>query len=873
MEVRLGQLAVEVQIAEDIIIVERPALEVQIERGADGAVRALAVDEVRRAHLLQLSVVAGERGDDPAVPLGLGEGGQGDAALDGHALGVEGVAEHALGDGLRDEQQVVVAAVDAGEVEPEHLLPAAPRAGRLGGVAGVDELVGQPALVEQLERPRLHPDRPRGGRRLLQPVDDADGDPHPRELQRRGHAGRAGADDEDRVDPGLRRSVRHGSAFRERTSHRPAIGTGGKVSLPPAVRNHQNRRGGAPFRPAYDGRPANAGRTVPFAPSMSSPPGLTPERPAPIVPVEASRTARKRLFSDPIHGRGRRAEPKHRPRDFLHHNPTPAHSPSADSPSNGDAPQAIKPDANVPDDGSTPTTEIYFQDLGLVPKLLENVARAGYEFATPIQAQAIPPVLDGRDVLAGAPTGTGKTAAFVLPILQRIMEAGAGGHAHGPGAATRGRPTRALVLCPTRELAVQISESLNTYGRGTGLRHVCIYGGVGQNPQVRSLRSGVDVVVATPGRLEDLMEQGHVDLSNVGVLVLDEADRMLDMGFVPAVRRIGAELPKQRQTLMFSATVPPTIRALVDELMDRPVRVEVVPEVARVDAIEQAVYFVRKGDKPQLLADLIENHQIFRGIVFSRTKHGADRIVRRLEDGNIPAASIHGNKSQGQRQRALDGFKSGRVPILVATDVAARGIDVDGVTHVINYDLTHEPETYVHRIGRTARAGATGVALSFCDGDEREWLRDIQRLIGRELPVVSDHPYADGEQRVPLRPERGGGNRGGGNGGGGKGGPNQRRSGRGPNGRPQGPTSRAPSGRPDAERESAPAHPPRGDHPLGKNPPKTGGGAGSGRPFAGHTGGKPPAKRRPGSGGGGVVGSRGQGGKPKGRAKAGRGVR
>ena len=332
---------------------------------------------------------------------------------------------------------------------------------------------------------------------------------------------------------------------------------------------------------------------------------------------------------------------------------------------------------------------------------------------------------------------------------------------------------------------------------------------------------------------------------------------MLDMGFIPAVRRIGAELPKPRQTLMFSATVPPTIRQLVDELMDRPVRVEVVPEVARVDAIEQGVYFVRKGDKPALLADLIERENIFRGIVFSRTKHGADRIVRRLDDANIPAASIHGNKSQGQRQRALDGFKSGRVPILVATDVAARGIDVDGVTHVINYDLTHEPETYVHRIGRTARAGATGVALSFCDGDEREYLRDIQKLLGRELPVVSDHPYADGEQRVPLKVDRGG---------------QQRRSGQGPNGRPQ-------NGRPQRERDDSPRNDrpasapksPRADHPLGgsrgKNPPKTGGGAGSGRPFAGKTGGKPP-KRSTSKPGGGVVGSR-----VKGRAKAGRGVR
>ena len=336
-----------------------------------------------------------------------------------------------------------------------------------------------------------------------------------------------------------------------------------------------------------------------------------------------------------------------------------------------------------------------FADLGLHPLLLENVARAGYETPTPIQQQAIPPAMGGRDVLAGAPTGTGKTAAFTLPILHKLA----------PQAKGNGRPIRALVLCPTRELATQIADSFEVYGRGTGVRHVCVYGGVGQTGQVKSLRQGVDVVIATPGRLMDLMGQGHIKLGQVETLVLDEADRMLDMGFVPAVRQIAATLPAKRQTLMFSATVPPTIAKLVAELMKNPARVQVEAETASADSIEQGIYFVRKADKPALLAHLIGRHAVNCGIVFSRTKHGADRLAKRLAQDGIPAVAIHGNRSQSQRQRALDGFKSGRVPILVATDVAARGIDVDGVTHVINYDLTHEPETYVHRIGRTGRAG------------------------------------------------------------------------------------------------------------------------------------------------------------------------
>ena len=386
-----------------------------------------------------------------------------------------------------------------------------------------------------------------------------------------------------------------------------------------------------------------------------------------------------------------------------------------------------------------------FSDLNLSAALLKNVAAEGYEIPTPVQMQAIPPILEGRDVLGSAQTGTGKTAAFALPMLHKLAET-----------ATGGRPKiRALVLAPTRELALQIQQSFNTYGQGIDLYHLVIFGGVNQNPQVRWLRQGVDIVVATPGRLMDLMEQGHVDLSSVELLVLDEADRMLDMGFIPDIRRIEAKLPKERQTLLFSATVPPSIKSLAASLLKNPVRVEIAPKQQTVDKVEQGVYFVDKNKKPALLAHLVKTHGINCGIVFSRTKHGADRVVKQLARVGIPSAAIHGNKSQNNRQRTLDAFKSGRTPILVATDVAARGIDVDGITHVINYDLTHEPETYVHRIGRTARAGASGIALSFVDRDERGFLKDIQRLLKTTLPVKEDHPdYSQEMQGEPLPEER-----------------------------------------------------------------------------------------------------------------------
>jgi ATP-dependent RNA helicase RhlE len=381
-----------------------------------------------------------------------------------------------------------------------------------------------------------------------------------------------------------------------------------------------------------------------------------------------------------------------------------------------------------------------FSDLRLIEPLLRAVSGAGYNLATPIQAQAIPHVLSGRDVLGSAQTGTGKTAAFALPILQRLSSVtpyvpSIDSHPHGPK-----RVIRCLVLCPTRELATQIADSFRAYGKHLTLRHTVIFGGVNQNRQVDALRHGVDILIATPGRLIDLMEQRHVDLSGVEVLVLDEADRMLDMGFIPAIRRIVARIPVKRQTLLFSATMPNEIRQLASSMLHQPVAVQVAPPATTLKTIDESVYFVEKRNKPLLLAHLYQSLPMARTIVFTRTKHGADRVVRHLHTRGIRAEAIHGNKSQNQRERALANFRLCRTPVLVATDIASRGIDVDGVTHVVNYDLTHEPETYVHRIGRTARAGATGAAVSFCDQEERENLRAIESLIRRRIAVKNDHP-------------------------------------------------------------------------------------------------------------------------------------
>lgn len=376
----------------------------------------------------------------------------------------------------------------------------------------------------------------------------------------------------------------------------------------------------------------------------------------------------------------------------------------------------------------------------------------GYTTPTPIQAQAIPHVLAGRDLIGLAQTGTGKTAAFALPTLQYLVENAT--HAHGKKGR---RPIKVLVLAPTRELAAQIDDSFAAYGRYTRIDHMTIFGGVSQKPQAEKLRRGVDVVVATPGRLLDLMEQGLVNLDHIKVLVLDEADRMLDMGFMPSIRRIIGKLPVQRQTLLFSATMPPDIQALTRSIQTDPVEVAVTPESTTVDAISQQLYFVEKGDKFNLLRHLLDEHNMHRTLVFTRTKHSANRLCQRLEKSRIRSAAIHGNKSQRARETALADFKAGRTQVLVATDIAARGIDVDDVSHVVNFDLPNETESYVHRIGRTGRAGAVGQALSFCAVDERDYLIDIERLIQMHIPVDANHPYASPEgvpEPTDLRSKR-----------------------------------------------------------------------------------------------------------------------
>ena len=374
-----------------------------------------------------------------------------------------------------------------------------------------------------------------------------------------------------------------------------------------------------------------------------------------------------------------------------------------------------------------------FNDLGLSNDLLQAVKREGYTTPSPVQARAIPPLLEGRDVLGIAQTGTGKTAAFALPVLHIMAK----GHPRNP------RTIRALVLSPTRELAAQIGERFAAYGRSMNLRHKVIFGGVNQNPQVRALQGGIDILVATPGRLLDLVGQGHIDLTNIEFFVLDEADRMLDMGFIHDIKKVLKLLPDQRQNLLFSATMPESIATLANSFLRDVVTVEVTPETVTVDRIEQHVMFMKKADKRRALVDVIINEQVHCGIVFTRTKHGANRLVKQLGQAGIDAAAIHGNKSQGARTRALDAFKSGDIPILVATDIASRGIDVDGITHVFNYDLPNEPESYVHRIGRTARAGRAGKAFAFCEATEAGYLVGIERLIGQSIPVLTDHPYHD----------------------------------------------------------------------------------------------------------------------------------
>ncbi|NTW70952.1 MAG: DEAD/DEAH box helicase [Eubacteriaceae bacterium] len=374
-----------------------------------------------------------------------------------------------------------------------------------------------------------------------------------------------------------------------------------------------------------------------------------------------------------------------------------------------------------------------FEKLNLIKPIQRALNTEGYEKATPIQAKAIPPLLEGRDLLGCAQTGTGKTAAYAIPILQ--------GLSFGQGNTKGRRQIKALILAPTRELAIQIGESFDAYGKHLGLRKLVIFGGVPQNPQTNALARGIDILVATPGRLLDLMNQKFISLNNIEYFVLDEADRMLDMGMIHDVRKIIKHIPETRQTMFFSATMPTEIAKLSETILKNPVTVEITPVSSTVDIIEQTIYYVDKKNKMNLLIHLLKNKEIISALVFSRTKHGADKIVTALEKAGLKAQAIHGNKSQNMRQLALNNFKERKTRILVATDIAARGIDVDELSHVINFDLPEVPETYVHRIGRTGRAGMGGIALSFCDQEEKPLLRDIQKLIDKVLPVVEDHPY------------------------------------------------------------------------------------------------------------------------------------
>ncbi|WP_375418640.1 DEAD/DEAH box helicase [uncultured Hymenobacter sp.] len=463
-----------------------------------------------------------------------------------------------------------------------------------------------------------------------------------------------------------------------------------------------------------------------------------------------------------------------------------------------------------------------FSDLNLIEPLLRALHDEGYTSPTPIQEQAIPHVLDGKDLLGVAQTGTGKTAAFTVPILQNL---------HQTAQVSRQAPgrIRCLVLTPTRELAIQIGESFTAYGRHLPqLRNTVIFGGVGQAPQTSALRRGVEVLIATPGRLLDLMSQGFVDLRSVEVFVLDEADRMLDMGFINDIKRILPKLPVARQTLFFSATMPAAIQELSSTILrPNPVRVAVTPVSSTADTVTQSVFLVDKHDKPALLEHLLKDQSIKRVLVFSRTKHGADRVVKGLAQARIPAEAIHGNKSQNHRQRALSNFKSGETRVLVATDIAARGIDVDELTHVINYEIPNEPETYVHRIGRTGRAGAFGTAFSFVEDEERAYLQDIQKLIRRQIDLNADHPWAkndirpvslNGNERIvrpkgpagrPARPGRAG-NSGG------------------SSGRSLRPGGEAGSGRSGGQSHARPATAPAGSRNAGGGSSSGGGGRSSG---------------------------------------------
>ena len=384
-----------------------------------------------------------------------------------------------------------------------------------------------------------------------------------------------------------------------------------------------------------------------------------------------------------------------------------------------------------------------FTDLGIIEPILKALADEGYTHPTPIQEQSIPILLDRKDLLGCAQTGTGKTAAFTIPILQHLY--------NSKNDYVGRRRIRSLIVTPTRELAIQISENITAYGKYTGIKNVVIFGGVKQLSQTNALRQGTDILVATPGRLLDLISQGFISLKDVKYFVLDEADQMLDMGFIHDIKKIIAKLPVKRQSLFFSATMPSAIIDLSGKILGNPQKVTIKPKQATAEKVEQAIYFVAKKNKTKLLIHLIEENPDASVLVFSRTKHGADKIVRVLGKASIKAAAIHGNKSQGARQRALGNFKKGELNVLIATDIAARGIDIEELSLVINFDIPNIPETYVHRIGRTGRAKASGIALSFCNAEEKAYLKDIQKLINQQIPVIEEHPFVDdGIEDAPI---------------------------------------------------------------------------------------------------------------------------
>ncbi|RYE24036.1 MAG: DEAD/DEAH box helicase [Sphingobacteriales bacterium] len=385
-----------------------------------------------------------------------------------------------------------------------------------------------------------------------------------------------------------------------------------------------------------------------------------------------------------------------------------------------------------------------FKDLNLIAPILEALETEGYTHPTPIQQEAIPIILQQKDLLGCAQTGTGKTAAFALPILQLLTQQQIENRSFG-------KHIKALILTPTRELAIQIDESFKNYGKNLRLKSLVIFGGVPQGAQVHALKNGTDILIATPGRLLDLIQQKYISLKDISLLILDEADRMLDMGFIHDVKKVVAMVPTQRQTLFFSATMPAEIQKLANTILNKPEKVEVTPVSSTAEKIEQSLYYVDKKDKKKLLAHLLKNKEVRSAIVFTRTKHGADKVVKDLYKDGVRAEAIHGNKSQNARQRALNNFKTGEIHVLIATDIAARGIDVDAISHVINFDLPDVPETYVHRIGRTARAGASGISISFCDVEELDELKAIQKVIGFQIPVVDSHPYPSSEsERVVI---------------------------------------------------------------------------------------------------------------------------